>query len=103
LKKLHENFGSDISLDQLQDWIEEEIISKASKYRKKEHPNSSYVKLPQTDLDVLEKIFEKDNYPSYEEMQRIADAFGVSLSKIENWYKHQRRSLAKKGELIIPV
>jgi len=36
-------------------------------------------------------------------MQKTADAFGVNLSKIENWYKHQRRSLAKKGELIIKV
>jgi len=38
-----------------------------------------------------------------QEMQEIADRFGVSLSKIENWYKHHRRSLAKKGQLDLNV
>lgn len=30
-------------------------------------------------------------------MAEIAAKLGSSLSKIENWYKHNRRSLAKRG------
>jgi len=38
-----------------------------------------------------------------EEMKMMAEQFGVELIKIENWYKHHRRSLAKRGEFDIKV
>ena len=36
-------------------------------------------------------------------MEDMSRALGVSLSKIENWYKHNRRSLAKKGVFTLKV
>jgi len=36
-------------------------------------------------------------------MQNMADKLGVNISKIENWFKHHRRSLAKKGQFDIKV
>jgi len=70
---------------------------------KTEAANNSYIKFGAEDLKILKANFEKNNYPRVEEMKTMADQFGVNLSKIENWYKHHRRSLAKKGELDIKV
>jgi len=36
-------------------------------------------------------------------MQEMAQNLGVNLAKIENWFKHHRRSLAKKGQFQIKV
>jgi len=33
----------------------------------------------------------------------MAEKLGVNLPKIENWFKHHRRSLAKKGQFSIKV
>lgn len=36
-------------------------------------------------------------------MMEMARKLNYSLSKIENWYKHNRRALAKKGLLELKV
>lgn len=36
-------------------------------------------------------------------MKEIADKMGVNLSKIENWYKHNRRMLSKNGSFYLKV
>lgn len=36
-------------------------------------------------------------------MIEMAKTLEVNLSKIENWYKHNRRSLAKKGAFTLKV
>lgn len=38
-----------------------------------------------------------------EEMVAISKKLSVGLSKIENWYKHNRRSLAKRGFFTLKV
>jgi len=93
LKQFQEKFGINISLEQLNDWFEEER-NKPSKRLKSEN---SYVKLTAVELRTLEENFELNNYPKVEEMQKMAEQFKVRLSKIENWYKHRRRMLAKRG------
>lgn len=36
-------------------------------------------------------------------MKEMADQMGVNLSKIENWYKHNRRMLSKNGSFYLKV
>ena len=36
-------------------------------------------------------------------MVELAKKLTVGISKIENWYKHKRRSLAKKGLFTLKV
>ena len=45
----------------------------------------------------MKERFSHNTYPKTEEMVDMSKNLGVSLSKIENWYKHNRRALAKKG------
>jgi len=102
INKLKDNFGTELTMTQLNDWFETERTN-AFKRVKPDASNNSYIKFSAEDLKVLKENFEQNNYPRVEEMKEMADQFGVNLSKIENWYKHHRRSLAKKGELDIKV
>jgi hypothetical protein len=71
--------------------------------RKGTHKNDRkpYIKLSKEDCEKLNQNFAKNNYPTTEEMKVMARDLGVNLLKIENWYKHHRRSLAKKGNFDI--
>ena len=41
--------------------------------------------------------YEKNRYPSKDEMQNMALNFSEKLSKIENWFKHKRRKEVQNG------
>ena len=48
-------------------------------------------------------IVKQKNYPRIEEMKEMANKMDVNLSKIENWYKHNRRMLSKNGSFYLKV
>jgi hypothetical protein len=87
---------STIDLHQLSRWFQNErerVVKEGNKNIK----IGSYKKFSKAELDYLKECFTENTYPKTEDMLAMAAKLVVSLSKIENWYKHNRRSLAKKG------
>jgi len=98
VKKLHisQQSSVEVEVDQLEDLLEDERSIRSKSYQKK-----AYIKFANKDVRTLEANFEKNNYPDLGEMKTMAGDFGVGLLKVENWYKHHRRSLAKRGQFDI--
>jgi hypothetical protein len=96
LKNLEEKFKSTIELSQLTRWFQHER-ERGIKHGFKSMSKNTYRKFGKEELEFLKKHFAENTYPKNEEMIEFAKKLGVSFSKIENWYKHNRRSLAKKG------
>eukprot|EP01017_Pseudomicrothorax_dubius_P006327 TRINITY_DN11782_c0_g1_i1.p1 TRINITY_DN11782_c0_g1~~TRINITY_DN11782_c0_g1_i1.p1 ORF type:complete len:289 (+),score=20.86 TRINITY_DN11782_c0_g1_i1:65-931(+) len=69
--------------------------------REAKHGNSSqklsYKKFGKEHQSQLVSYFNENPYPSLEEMTALGAQLNVSVSKIENWFKHYRRALAQKG------
>jgi len=96
LKNLVENFKSSIEISQLNRWFQHER-EKGARHGFRGISKNTYKKFGKEELDFLKEKFDINTYPKTEEMVEMSKSLGVSLSKIENWYKHNRRSLAKKG------
>jgi hypothetical protein len=96
LKNLEEKFNSTLELSQLTRWFQHER-ERGMKHGYKNMSKNTYRKFGKEDLEFLKKQFAENTYPKNEEMLEFAKKLGVSFSKIENWYKHNRRSLAKRG------
>jgi hypothetical protein len=90
---LNQKFKSKIEINQLSLWFQHEREKDCSSSTRK----NSYKKFTPEELEFLKENFNKNTYPKTDEMIEIAKKLCVTLSKIENWYKHNRRSLAKKG------
>lgn len=116
LKTLMENFKSNLELSQLNRWFQvfrrnERILfnsdqherEKGAKHGFRGISKNTYKKFGKEELDFLKERFSHNTYPKTEEMIDMSKNLGVSLSKIENWYKHNRRALAKKGVFTLKV
>jgi len=102
LKRFNETFGQNITHEQLNKWIKDQKDNSFKIIEDEERVNKkAYLKFEIQDVQILLKKFEQNNYPSVQEMKDTAEDLGVGLSKVENWYKHHRRSLAKKGQFDI--
>jgi hypothetical protein len=96
LQILEVKFKSQIDMNQLNRWFQhqrERSVKSGNENIKK----NTYKKFEKDELKLLEDVFAKNHYPKTDEMMQLAKNLNASLSKIENWYKHKRRSLAKRG------
>eukprot|EP01017_Pseudomicrothorax_dubius_P006295 TRINITY_DN11769_c0_g1_i5.p1 TRINITY_DN11769_c0_g1~~TRINITY_DN11769_c0_g1_i5.p1 ORF type:complete len:644 (-),score=85.87 TRINITY_DN11769_c0_g1_i5:138-2069(-) len=96
LQQIDEKFGVKRSIIQVTRWFqhfrEKQIRNGAMKTKK-----NGYSKFKKDDQDYLQTAFKKNPYPTKQEMVDISDKLSAPVAKVENWYKHNRRSLSKRG------
>jgi len=100
IERLEKAVGSKVNMNQISRWFQLEREKKNNIGLKKNH-KTIYKKFSKDELDFLKDSFDKKNYPKVEEMKDMAGQMGVNLSKIENWYKHNRRMLSKNGSFYL--
>lgn len=98
---LEETCQTKVELAKVSRWFQIQKEKKAK--RNSDDSKNTYKKFSQEELLFLREQFSQNTYPKTEEMKEISLRLNVSLSKIENWYKHNRRSLAKKGFFVLKV
>lgn len=76
------------------------ILSQIDKVFEKNKRRGKYLKLKDQKKEELIKFFENNPYPRKEEYDRIALQLEESVSKVENWFKHERRSKLQNNENI---
>lgn len=100
LLDLESKTKSKVTLTTISKWFEYEREESLRLIASDSHKNT-YKKFSHEELRFLRENFNRNTYPKTEEMRVLAKKLSVSLSKIENWYKHNRRSLAKKGCFVL--
>ena len=71
---------------------------------KKEPKNKRiYIKFSAENLVRLNELYEKRTYPTKKEMRKLSLVSQEPLKKLENWFKHKRRTDIKNGLLKFSV
>jgi hypothetical protein len=48
--------------------------------------------------DVLERVFLDEPYPSTDKQNELAEATGLTLQQVKNWFNNARSRRLKRGE-----
>lgn len=81
----------------LEAWIhtKEEDANSCNKYQKKRRKRTSF---PPEYVNVLNEYFQKNQKPTPEEMQEIANKINLDMTTVKVWFCNKKQSLKRQGQ-----
>ena len=80
--------------------IKKDIRNQIDKVFQKSKTRGKYVKIAEEKKNLLSEFFAKNCYPKKSEYEDLAAQLSEPVAKVENWFKHERRSKLDNNDAI---
>lgn len=96
-QQLVKQFGASVTYKQITSWFKHKRENEKNR-SKFEYKYSPAMKFSAEQVMVLETTFGQEPYAKGKTLQDLANQLGVSIKRVQNWFKHKRSRLAQQGK-----
>jgi transcriptional regulator with XRE-family HTH domain len=94
---LVKQFGTSVTYKQITSWFKHKRENEKNR-SKFEYKYSPAMKFSAEQVIILEGVFSQEPYAKGKTLQDLATQLGVSMKRVQNWFKHKRSRLAQQGK-----